>query len=96
MKEYKQLTCELRYQLYALNKSGMAQTQIALQLEVNQSSRELRRNKGYWPKQANNKANFRKKEKVISRVMTAEMINKIKGCLKEKWSPEQISGTLKM
>ncbi|MCP4324927.1 MAG: helix-turn-helix domain-containing protein [Alteromonadales bacterium] len=69
MKQYTQLTCELRYQLYALNKSGMNQTQIALQLGVDQSSisRELKRNKGkrgYRPKQANEKANLRKKETI--------------------------------
>jgi len=61
MKSYNQLACELRYQLYALNKSGMSQTKIALQLGVSQSSisRELSRNKGkrgYRPKQADNKA----------------------------------------
>jgi len=78
----------------------MTQTQIALQLGVDQSSisRELKRNKGkrgYRPKQANEKANFRKKETVKSRVMTTEIIDKIKKLLEELWSPEQISGTLK-
>jgi len=78
----------------------MNQTQIALQLGVDQSSisRELKRNKGkrgYRPKQANEKANLRKKETVKSRVMTTEMIERIKGFLKELWSPEQISGSLK-
>jgi DNA-binding MarR family transcriptional regulator len=92
MKQYTQLTCELRYQLYALNKSGMSQTKIALQLGVDQSSisRELKRNKGlrsYRPKQANEKADFRKKDRVKARVMTTEMIEKIKALLKELWSP---------
>ena len=78
----------------------MTQTQIALQLGVDQSSisRELKRNKGkrgYRPKQANEKANLRKKETVKSRVMTTEVIYKIKKLLEELWSPEQISGTLK-
>lgn len=78
----------------------MKQTKIALQLGVDQSSisRELKRNKGkrgYRPKQANGKADLRKKETVKSLVMTTEMIDKIKVHLKELWSPEQISGTLK-
>ena len=78
----------------------MTQAQIAQQLEVDQSSisRELKRNigkRGYRPKQADNKANLRKKNTVKSRVMTADMIEKIKGLLKERWSPEQISGALK-
>jgi IS30 family transposase len=99
MKQYIQLTCELRYQLYALNKSGMKQTQIARELGVDQSSisRELKRNKGkrgYRPKQANEKANARKKETIKSRVMTTKMIDKITVLLKAFWSPEQISGTL--
>jgi IS30 family transposase len=78
----------------------MSQTKIALQLGVDQSSisRELKRNKGlrsYRPKQANEKADFRKKDRVKARVMTTEMIEKIKALLKELWSPEQISGTFK-
>jgi len=100
MKPYNQLACELRYQLYALNKSGMSQTKIALQLGVSQSSisRELNRNKGkrgYRPKQADNKAKLRRKKVNKCTVMTTEMISKITTYLKELWSPEQISGTLK-
>lgn len=57
MKTYKQLTYELRCQIYALNKTGMSQNLIAKQLCVNQStiSRELARNtgkRGYRIKQA--------------------------------------------
>jgi len=93
MNQYIQLTCDLRYQLYALNKSGMSQTKIALQLGVDQSSisRELNRNKGkrgYRPKQADNKTKLRKKRTIKGSVMTAEMIDKITICLKELWSPE--------
>ena len=78
----------------------MSQTQIALQLGVDQSSisRELKRNKGkrgYRPEQANKTAITRKKLTVRSHVMTPDMIDKIKGSLKMLWSPEQISGTLK-
>ena len=57
MRGYTQLTQEERYQIYALNKAGHSQTEIATLLERDKStiSRELRRNrglKGYRPKQA--------------------------------------------
>ena len=48
MKAYKQLTYELRCQIYAFNKIGMSQNKIAKQLKISQStiSRELSRNTG--------------------------------------------------
>ena len=57
MKTYKQLTYELRCQIYALKKTGLSQNKIARQLKVSQStiSRELSRNtgkRGYRIKQA--------------------------------------------
>lgn len=100
MKKHKQLTEALRYQLYALNKSGMSQTQIARQLNISQStiSRELKRNignRGYRPKQANNKAIKRRARAVSCSIMTPDTIECITSKLKEKWSPEQITGRLK-
>ncbi|MCK5818520.1 MAG: helix-turn-helix domain-containing protein [Psychromonas sp.] len=46
MKEYTQLTNLLRYQIFAVNKRGISQTKIALQLRANESSisRELKGN----------------------------------------------------
>ncbi len=63
--KYKQLTQEQRYQIYAMNKAGFKQTQIAAEIFVHRStvSRELRRNqgeRGYRPKQAHQKAQERK------------------------------------
>lgn len=100
MNKYKQLTEALRYQLYALNKSGMSQTKIAEQLDVSQStiSRELRRNigkLGYRPLQANNKAIKRQVNAVSCPVMTPDTIKCITSKLRENWSPEQITGRLK-
>ena len=45
MKTYKQLTYEIRCQIYALKKTGLSQNKIAQQLKVSQStiSRELSR-----------------------------------------------------
>ncbi|MCK5819669.1 MAG: IS30 family transposase [Psychromonas sp.] len=100
MKKHKQLTEPLRYQLYALNKSRINQTQIAEQLGVDQSliSRELKRNignRGYRVKQANNKAIQTRKKAVSCPVMTLDPIECITSTLKEKWSPDQITGRLK-
>jgi IS30 family transposase len=48
MKTYKQLTYEIRCQIYALKKTDLSQNKIAQQLKVSQStiSRELSRNAG--------------------------------------------------
>ena len=99
MKKYIQLTSELRYQLFALNKSGMSQSKIALQLNVNQSSisRELKRNtglRGYRPKQAENKTINRRQRAISCPVMTIDTIDQITKKIQENWSPEQISGRL--
>ena len=55
MVKYKQLTQELRNQIYAFLKAGFLQTEIASEIEVHKStiSREIRRNRGktgYRPK----------------------------------------------
>lgn len=57
MKNYKQLTSGLRYQIYGLKQAGLNQTEIAEKIGVNKGtiSREFSRNKGQrgWrPKQA--------------------------------------------
>jgi IS30 family transposase len=54
---YKQLTREQRYQIYALMKAGHSQTQMASIIGVHKTTigRELRRNRGrrgYRPRQA--------------------------------------------
>jgi IS30 family transposase len=64
---YSQLTQIQRYQIYVLKKTGCNQTQIAENVGVDKStiSRELRRNKGqkgYRPKQAQRKAEARRKK----------------------------------
>jgi len=48
MQNYKQLTSELRYQIYGLKQAGLNQTEIAKKVGVNKTtiSREFRRNKG--------------------------------------------------
>jgi IS30 family transposase len=56
MKQYKQLTSELRYQIYGLKQVGLNQTEIAKKIGVDKGtiSREFKRNEGkhgWWPKQ---------------------------------------------
>jgi IS30 family transposase len=91
---YIHLTQEERYQIYALNKAGHTQTEIADVLERHPStiSRELRRNRGgrgYRPRQAQCMADAR-------RPLNARQIDEAtwqftKDRLREQWSPDQIS-----
>jgi len=92
---YTHITQEERYQIYALNKAGHKQYEIAELLERSRSTicRELARNiggRGYRPKQAHSMA-------VERRAMNARTIDDAtwqfaQDRLLEQWSPEQISG----
>lgn len=99
MSDYRQLTYEQRCQIEALKKSGLSQQAIADLLGIHQStvSRELSRNtglRGYRHQQAQEKAVRRRLDTVKPSKMTEEMIVTIDEQLREKWSPEQISGWL--
>ncbi len=99
--KYKQLTDEQRVQIYTLLQVDCSITIIASTIGVNKStvSRELKRNtglKGYRPKQANQLAlNRRQRAKKHVR-FTDEVKESVKTYLKQDWSPEQISGWLKV
>jgi IS30 family transposase len=97
---YAQLTREQRYHLYGLMKAGYNQTRIAADLACHKStiSRELRRNrgeKGYRPYQADELAYDRQCEAYRSRIawQTWQQVERL---LRQQWSPEQISGRLKL
>jgi transposase, IS30 family len=97
---YTQLTRERRYQIYALKKAGQNQTQIALLLGYHKStiSRELRRNrgaKGYRPYQADELSYDRQCEAYRARI-SGETWQLVERLLRQDWSPEQISGRLKL
>lgn len=97
MRTYKQLTYEQRCQIYALNKTGFSQNKIAEHLNVSQSSisREFQRNKGkrgYRFKQAQALSDERRLGACKAVKMTPSFIKLIDSKIKEKWSPEQISG----
>ena len=101
MRTYYQLSQAQRYQIEILKKVGKNQKEIAELLEVSPSTicRELQRNtgqKGYRSKQAQIKADKRKKQAVKALKMTEELIMVIEAKIVLDWSPEQIAGWLKV
>jgi IS30 family transposase len=97
---YTQLTREQRYQIYALKKASHNQTQMAAIIGVHKStiSRELARNggrRGYRPKQADERATWRKLSAHRPRIQSATW-TLVESLLRQQWSPEQISGRLKL
>jgi len=99
---YKQLNLEKRYQISALIKAGLNQKDIAVELSVHPStiSRELKRNRdkirGYNAELAQiiSTQVERKKKKRFSLTKPIEKYIRVK--LKQDWSPEQISGRMKL
>ena len=99
MRHYKQLTYEQRCQIYVLKKSGMTQQVIGDTIGMSQSaiSRELKRNtgeRGYRYKQAQHMSDERRLVAVKSIKMTPTMIELVESKLREKLSPEQVTGWL--
>jgi IS30 family transposase len=97
---YAQLTREQRYQIYALKKAKHNQSQIAALVGCHKStiSRELRRNcgkKGYRPYQADELAYDRQCDAYRARI-TPQTWQQVEGFLRQDWSPEQITGLLKL
>lgn len=97
---YTQLTREQRYQIYALIKAGHNQRYIALLLGFHKStiSRELRRNggqHGYYPNQAHLLARRRQRRSHGPRI-ALQIWQRVELLLRQQWSPEQITGRLKL
>jgi IS30 family transposase len=100
LRNYQQLTQEQRYQIYALMKAGFNQTEIATEINVHKAtiSREVRRNhgqRGYRPKQAQALAGARQEQRVKARILP-QTWKQVELLLGQQWSPEQISGRLKL
>ena len=100
MRRYTQLTQEQRYQIYALKTAGLSQGRIAVFLNVHKStiSRELKRNRGqrgYRPKQAQRMAQHRRQSKAHGRI-SSDTWQLIEEKLRLEWSPEQITGWLRL
>lgn len=99
--KYKQITYEQRVEINVLLKTDCNLSRIAEFINVNKStlSREIKRNtglKGYRPKQANQYALDRRKHAEKHVRFTKEVEDVVRKLLKDKWSPEQISGRLKV
>ena len=97
---YKQLTENERYQIYALKKAGHSQIEIAHLLERNPPtiSRELRRNKGlrgYRPAQAHRLAQSRQREALKAIKVTDEIWGWIVTLIQQELSPQQAVDYLK-
>lgn len=100
MKTYHHLTEGQRNQIYALQKHGLTQQTIAKQIGVHKStiSREITRNKGlrgYEPKQAHKLSCCRQALRQCNRI-THAMWHHVDKFLRQDWSPEQVSGSLKL
>ena len=100
MKHYTQLTQEQRYQIYALMKAGLNQTQTAAIIGVDKStiSRELSRNtgwRGYPPQQAHRFCLKRRHQKAQPRIASSSW-HLVEHLLREEWSLEQITGGLEL
>jgi len=98
---YKQLTREKRYILYALKQEGCSMRRIAGRLGVHASTvyREVWRNRsgrGYRPSSGHRQAVGRRKVSRKPEKLTLPVRKLLRGYLKKCWSPEQISGRLKL
>jgi transposase, IS30 family len=101
MKEYTQLAIEQRYQIYAFRKAGKTLEAIGKEIGYSEStvSRELKRNKGargYRPDQANQLAKSRKSKSEKFVKMTKKLKAIIEQSIRKDWSPEQVSGYLRI
>lgn len=98
---YKQLTFEHRVAIKAYLKIGLKRYQIAQQIGVHPTtvSRELKRNtgaKGYRPRQAQLKTAARRLLAAKQVRFTPAVKQRVEFYLQQDWSPEQISGYLKL
>jgi len=99
MPNYHHLTYEQRCQIYALKKRDFSLSLIAVDLGVSKSTvcREIKRNsgeKGYRFKQAQRFSEKRRTGQYLK--MTAELQEIIESKILIQWSPQQISGWLKV
>jgi len=100
--KYTQLTLSKRYHISTLNKQGFSQKDIAKEVGVHPStiSRELRRNsdkvRGYNAEIAQVHSTQREMRKVKRSSLSKQIEKYIRSKLKQDWSPEQISGRMKL
>jgi len=95
---YTQLTEDDRIEIYAMKKAGFKQCEMAAKIGCHSStiSNELKRNtgqRGYRPKQAQEKTIQRRREKVFTRI-TEVTWRRVDALTRQEFSPEQICGRL--
>lgn len=100
MVSYKQLTQDERYAIYGLCKARFTKKEIARELIRHPATigREMQRNagqRGYRPKQAQEKAIMRRKHAYKASTFTPKVQNRVIQKLEKQWSPDQISGWLR-
>lgn len=101
-KGYHHVTRDIRSQIYALKASGLSLRGIAkiVDRDVSTISREIKRNtgnRGYRYKQAEQKAvERRQKASSQPKKLTPEVLTYIENGIRERWSPEQVAGRLKL
>ena len=101
-KDYSHVTRDIRCQIYALKATGLSLKRIAEQVGKHRSTiyREIARNTGkcgYRFKQADNMACQRRSHaSQAAKKLTPSLLAEIEANLSEDWSPEQISGRLKL
>jgi len=93
---YTQLIEDDRIEIYAMKKAGVKQYTMAAQIGCHSStiSSELKRNtgqRGYQPKQAQQKAMQRRRQKVSTRI-TVMTWGRVDALTRQEFSPEQICG----
>ena len=99
MKNYKQLTSGLRYQIYGLKQAGLNQTKIAAELCVDKGtiSRELKRNagkRGWRPGQAQGMRDKRRQVCLNGRRFSSDDWQEVERLTRLDLSPEQVSERL--
>ena len=97
--KYNHLSQNERYQIFALMKAGLNQTQVALTLGRSKStiSREIQRNsglKGYRPKQASLISEVRALRSRNAKKVSVDTLKSAFDLVRQEWSPEQIAGTM--
>ena len=100
---YYQITSEERYTIAALRREGFCSAEIARRLGRHRStiSREVRRNSSrsdrcYRPSKAIEKTNGRRSRSRRNQYFTKADFALVEKKLKADWSPEQISGHLRL
>lgn len=102
MKGYHQLTQEERYSITALRRIGRTQAEVAAELGRSRStiSRELRRNATHYDgryraEKAHEYSMGRRRRVRRKSWFSPEDFARVEALLRKKWSPEQVSRTLK-